>query len=890
MGAGFDSLSKPHSPMPPGTSNVLERGVISRSRDQLRLLFEVSDAVASHRDLTALFRDLARRLPSVVPFEVIALFLHDPDKNVMRVHMLGTAEADRIPPGLEVPVAESFSGTVFTTQEPVVIRSPDDASRFPQSQMLVRQIGVQSFCMLPLTTIVRRLGAIGFGSLRPFAFGDSELEFLEQVARQVAVAVDNVLHDESNESAKRELSQERDRLRLLLDVSESIASYRDLNELFDVLNQRLPQLVPFDFINLVLHDPVRNVMRLEILATGEPSTILPGRETPVEESPSGLVWQTQQPLMIGDLAEETRFGTLRSLLLENGVRSYCAVPLTTALRRLGALGFGSLQPNAYRASDLEFMQHVAKQVAVAVDNVLHDKSERSAHEQLARERDRLQLLLDVNNAVVAHLGMEEMLVAIGASLGRVIQHDGCGLVLYDPETGQYRCHVLKSNGEQFTEEGCSDDTPCSADSALTLMEFAVFGEQEMRTLADDSEFIRKLLEKGVKSFCRVPLRSHDRVLGSLNAGRLRDAAFTAEDVELLGQVAQQIAIAVENGLAYRQIAELKEQLSKEKLYLEEEIRTTLNFGEIVGESAPLKRALQQVEIVAPTDSTVLIQGETGTGKELIARAIHNLSGRKERTFVKLNCAAIPTGLLESELFGHEKGAFTGAIAQKIGRVELAHGGTLFLDEVGDIPLELQSKFLRVLQEQEFERLGGTRTIRVDVRLVAATNRDLPAMVASREFRSDLYYRLNVFPIVSPPLRDRQVDVARLVRHFAQKFARRMNKPILTIPADTMRALSDYHWPGNIRELENFIERAVILSRGSNLDAPLSELKGPGVSERVADDTRPLTSLEDAEREHIRRALQEANWLVGGPSGAAAKLGMKRTTLQSKMAKLGIARP
>ena len=710
-------------------SHVLDQPDLSRSTDQLRLLFEVSEAVAAHRDLTALFRDLARRLPAVVPFEVIALFLHDPEKDVMRVHMLGTAEADRIPPGLEVPVAESFSGTVFTTQEPVVVRSPEDASRFPQSQSLVRQIGVQSFCMLPLTTIVRRLGAIGFGSLRPCAFGDSELEFLAQVARQVAVAVDNVLHDESNKSAKLELGQERDRLRLLLDVSESIASYRDLNELFAVLNQRLPQLVPFDFINLVLHDPVRNVMRLEILATGEPTTIQPGRETPVEESPSGLVWQTQRPLMVGDLAEETRFAALRPLLLENGVRSFCAVPLTTALRRLGAIGFGSLQPNAYRASDLDFMQHVAKQVAVAVDNVLHDKSARSAQEQLARERDRLQLLLDVNNAVVAHLGMEEMLVAIGASLGRVIQHDGCGLVLYDPETGQYRCHVLKSTGEQFTEEGCGDDTPCPADSALTLTEPAVFDEPELRSLAGDSEFIQKLLEKGVKSFCRVPLRSHDRVLGSLNAGRLRDAAFTQEDVDLLGQVAQQIAIAVENGLAYRQIAELKEQLSKEKLYLEEEIRTTLNFGEIVGESAPLKRALQQVEIVAPTDSTVLIQGETGTGKELIARAIHNLSGRKERTFVKLNCAAIPTGLLESELFGHEKGAFTGAIAQKVGRVELAHGGTLFLDEVGDIPLELQSKFLRVLQEQEFERLGGTRTIRVDVRLVAATNRDLPVMVA-----------------------------------------------------------------------------------------------------------------------------------------------------------------
>jgi formate hydrogenlyase transcriptional activator len=396
----------------------------------------------------------------------------------------------------------------------------------------------------------------------------------------------------------------------------------------------------------------------------------------------------------------------------------------------------------------------------------------------------------------------------------------------------------------------------------------------------------------VKSFCSVPLLFHDRVLGALNVGRTREDAFAAEDVELLNQVAQQIAIAVENGLAYREIAELKEQLNKEKLYLEDELRTNYNFEEIIGESAALKQALHQVEIVAPTDSTVLIQGETGTGKELIARAIHNLSGRRSRTFVKLNCAAIPTGLLESELFGHEKGAFTGAIAQKVGRVELAHGGTLFLDEVGDIPLELQSKFLRVLQEQEFERLGGTRTIRVDVRLVAATNRNLLQMVSAREFRSDLYYRLNVFPIVSPPLRDRQEDVANLVRYFTQKFGRRMNKQIATIPAATMTALSRYHWPGNIRELQNFIERAVILSRGSNLEAPLAELEKQ-VTDRPAEELPPsttLTTLEEAEREHIRRALQQANWLVGGPSGAAAKLGMKRTTLQSKMSKLGIERP
>ena len=383
--------------------------------------------------------------------------------------------------------------------------------------------------------------------------------------------------------------------------------------------------------------------------------------------------------------------------------------------------------------------------------------------------------------------------------------------------------------------------------------------------------------------------SHERVLGALNVGSVRPDAFQAADAELLNQVAQQIAIAVENGLAYRQIAELKEKLNTEKLYLEEEIRTEQNFDEIVGTSASLKQALEQLAIVAPTDSTVLIQGETGTGKELIARAIHNLSGRRARTFVKLNCAAIPTGLLESELFGHEKGAFTGAISQKIGRFELANGGTLFLDEVGDIPLELQSKFLRVLQEQEFERLGSTRTIRVDIRLVAATNRDLEAMVAERQFRSDLFYRLNVFPIVSPPLRDRQEDIPPLVRYFAQKFGTRMNKRINAIPAETMTALARYHWPGNIRELENFIERAVILSRGSTLVVPLSELKHQRKPD-AAGGPHGRTTLEEAEREHIRRALQESDWLIGGPSGAAARLGMKRTSLQSKMAKLGIKRP
>jgi len=374
-------------------------------------------------------------------------------------------------------------------------------------------------------------------------------------------------------------------------------------------------------------------------------------------------------------------------------------------------------------------------------------------------------------------------------------------------------------------------------------------------------------------------------VGALSLVSAHENAFGEADAELLSQCAKQIAIAVENVLAYREIANLKDKLNKEKLYLEDEIRSELNFEEIIGESPAIKQVLKQVGIVAPTDSTVLILGETGTGKELLARAIHDRSKRRERTFVKLNCAAIPTGLLESELFGHEKGAFTGAIATKVGRFELADGGTLFLDEVGDIPLELQSKLLRVLQEQEFERLGSTRTIKVSIRLLAATNRDLAEMVASKLFRSDLYYRLNVFPLTVPALRDRRQDIPLLVRYFVQQLARRMDKTIDTIPTESITALSRYDWPGNIRELENLIERAIILTQGTSLYVPLTELK-----QQAGDEIPPPATLEETERQHILRILKSTKWVVGGPTGAAAQLGMKRTTLQSKMQRLGIARP
>ena len=398
------------------------------------------------------------------------------------------------------------------------------------------------------------------------------------------------------------------------------------------------------------------------------------------------------------------------------------------------------------------------------------------------------------------------------------------------------------------------------------------------------QVIRMLVEKGFQSLCCLPL-IHGRTSGCLNFASRQERAFPESGIEFLTEVAGQIALAVDNALAYQEISQLRNKLAEEKLYLEEEIRTERGFEEIIGNSKALKQVLKQVEIVAPTDSTVLIQGETGTGKELIARAIHRLSSRSRHTFVKLNCAAIPSGLLESELFGHERGAFTGAISQKVGRFELADKGTIFLDEVGEIPLELQSKLLRVLQEQEFERLGSTKTIRVNVRLVAATNRDLKSLVEAKEFRSDLYYRLNVFPVTMPSLRDRREDIPILVRYFTQRHAVRMNKQICTVPGKTLEALSRYAWPGNIRELENLVERSVILTQGTALQVPLGELQLEGDSSGAATKT-----LQGTEREYILRILREAKWVIGGSDGAAARLGLKRTTLGSKMKKLGITRP
>src|SRR6267142_2660222 len=697
------------------------------------------------------------------------------------------------------------------------------------------------------------------------------------------------------------LEHSRRQLEALLEVSEAIAQQRDLPALFHDLAARLHSVIDFDFLSLVLHDASRNVMRLHVLETRVPGEKSAGSESPVEGNPSGWVWQTQQSFVVCDAEEETRFPDFLKRLREHNVRSLAILPLTTAQRRLGSMGFGRLVPQRITDTELQFMERVASQVAVAVDNALNFETSQAYQSQLARERDRLRVLLEINNVLITSREVPDLFSDIVKTLERVIHHDYTSLALLDSQTVLLKIHDLDFPGHQNLikqEVTVPRDTSPSARAIADGQPFLARGTEIDRF---QNEVIRALRTAGVQTICCVPLITHGQAFGTLNAASRRNDAFSPQDVELLQQVAAQIAIAVENALAFKEIDALKNKLAEEKLYLEEEIRSEFNFEEIVGESPALKRALAQVELAAPAGTTVLLLGETGTGKELFARAIHNLSPRRDRTFVKINCAAIPSGLLESELFGHEKGAFTGAIAQKVGRFELADRGTLFLDEVGDLPLELQPKLLRVLQEQEFERLGGTRTTRVDVRVVAATNSDLSKLVAERAFRSDLYYRLNVFPIQIPALRERPEDIPLLVRYFVQRFSRSLNKEVEYIPADAMDALSNYSWPGNIRELENLLERAVILSPGKELRVPLSELKSATLAAAAGADssssftpstslTSSISTLEEAERQHILRALKQTQWRIAGPKGAAVLLGMKRTTLQARMRKLGIRRP
>ena len=601
----------------------------------------------------------------------------------------------------------------------------------------------------------------------------------------------------------------------------------------------------------------------------------------------GTAVYRREPVYVTDILSDSLWDDYRDLVLPYGIRSVWSRPLFTSEGKvLGTFAILYREARSPGTTDLQLIENASHIAGIAIERHINE-------EALRHERDRLRLLLEITNSMTSKLDLPHLVEALSTNLLSVTRCDFCALVLPDPDSGELRLTILYNpEARGYVRDGAIipiRGTMCG--KAFWTGKTQHFNNIE--DVRNDPEsfgnrvgrfYYQRHMEEGLISGCDLPLIGRSGVVGVLAALNRSANAISEDDLAFLEQVARQVAIAVENALDYEKAMKDRDKETKQRLYLEEEIRA--EFGEIVGESPALKSALNLVSVVAPTDSSVLILGETGTGKELIARAIHNLSSRRERAFVKLNCAAIPLGLLESELFGHEKGAFTGAIAQKTGRFELANKGTLFLDEVGDIPLELQAKLLRVLQEQEFERLGSNRTHKVDVRLVAATHRDLPTMVKQGSFRDDLYYRLRVFPIRVPALRQRTEDIPQLVRHFTTFYARRLNKIIDQIPPETMDALVRYRWPGNVRELQNFVERAVILSPHSVLRAPIAELE-PFNSHRESD--MAMSGLAEVERDHIVRALEASSWVVGGRNGAAQRLGMKRTSLVYRMQKLGISR-
>ncbi|HXM21564.1 MAG TPA: sigma 54-interacting transcriptional regulator [Terriglobales bacterium] len=662
------------------------------------------------------------------------------------------------------------------------------------------------------------------------------------------------------------------RYEALLEMADLMVHHRTLPELFQEVAQRLQKVVSLDFVNLSLHDPTFDTMRLHLWQGGDTPAV-PAEEAGVDTA-SGWVFQNQQPLLCRDLRQETRFPEILGRLRERDYRSCCLLPLTTAREKLGVLSFGSSRESAYGTQDLQLMERVAALMALAVEN-------RGTRQALQEEKERLQALLKVSAALVTHTDLGMLLPAVGEGIRGIANYDYGSLALQEGTALRMYPLASRLGQEVIGRETAVPLHEAPAGRAMLDKETKFFKGSDLAAI--DSPFARRVLQAGVQSLCCIPLKSAKGVLGSLNLGSTKEQSVCANDLSLLTQIASQLAVSLENTRAYREARELKNKLKQEKLYLEDEIRSELNFEEIVGDDPEIRKVLSDVRTVAPTDATVLILGETGTGKELIARAVHRMSQRRDHSFIKMNCAAIPTGLLESELFGHEKGAFTGAVSQKIGRLELADAGTLFLDEVGDIPLELQPKLLRVLQDQEFERLGCTRTIRVNIRIIAATNRNLAKSITERQFRSDLFYRLHVFPIRMPPLRERPQDIPLLVRYFVQKLARRMGKQIDTIPSDTLNKMRDWNWPGNIRELENLVERSVILTKGSTLYVPLAELR-PQPESAETDRT-----LQTTDREYIIRTLRETRGVLSGPQGAAARLGLPRTSLQSKMQKLGINR-
>jgi formate hydrogenlyase transcriptional activator len=851
-------VTLPEREMGPDVS-IRERGEGRRYEAVLR----ISEALSACREPEDLTKILSEQLRELLDFFQFYIIVYKKNSTEVEWAVLGS-EKSLISAYADVPIQERPSWRAYATQEPFHIANWDADERVParlKQGIAAQGLQIGPLVFVPLTTPHRRLGALGMSGPPGTAYTSEDIGFLRLIGRVVAFAIDDNFNLRQAEAAHRELLRQNERLQ---------RSERELQEAIETIPVMAWSAAAdgaAEFFNRRWLD-YAGLSADQVQCSGWTGAVHPDDLNRLADYWRGVLASGQS----GEIeARLRRF---------DGVYRWFLFRATPSLDNNGKVV-------KWYGTNTDIEERKRAEQAVAVKNT------------------RLQLLLKLTKQITSNLELREVLRAISASIREVMDCAAVHVSLPDPASGQFRLYALDfPEGKGFVKEELLIEPVGAAKRALEKLEPAV------RNTADRGEFPAELYElliaEGVTSQCVIPLVHHGQVLGFLAIARTTDASFMPEEIEFLKDASGQIAIAIENCLAYREISELKEKLAQEKLYLEEEIRGDMDFEQIVGNSPALKHVLQLVETVASSDSTVLLLGETGTGKELIARAIHDRSRRKDRTFVKVNCAAIPTGLLESELFGHEKGAFTGAITQKIGRLELADQGTLFLDEVGDIPIEIQPKLLRALQEQEFERLGSTHTRKVNVRLVAATNRDLEKMIAAREFRSDLYYRLNVFPIRIPPLRERKQDISLLVSYFVQKFAKQMQKQIDNIPTAVMKALIAWEWPGNVRELENFIERAVILTRGRSVAAPLSGLRKLSTDEpkgatanhndiaRIVKETinalhgnSPANDRAKKHRDEIVRALTETKGRVGGADGAAARMRMNRTTLLARMKKLGI---
>jgi formate hydrogenlyase transcriptional activator len=874
---------------------------ILASAERYRTVLEVNNAIITNLTHESLLAAICEAIQLVLPVYRAALNLYDPETDTIRIHALSThwkSEFFRV--GVEMSRKDSHSGWVVEHQRPLICRDIEADLKYPIERRLLEE-GIRSYCVVPLILGGKSIGTLNIGSDAKERYSETDAEFLLELANQIALAVGNMKSYEEIAALNTRMERTAERYRTLLEINNAIITNLNQKDLLHSISKALSRVIPFHRAAFTLYIPGKDRFRfLAIEGVVASSHFRAGLEFGREESISSWVFDHQRAALCHDVQKEQRYPNDRHLISE-GLNSYCVAPLIIGGKSIGTLNLASEKTNQYSETDAEFLCELASQVALAVSNMTYFEEVADLNNKVEYTAQRYRTLLEINNAIITHLTPEDLLRSLSDILRQVVPFSGAALTLYQPENKTFRYYAMERpfQSDHF-QVGLEFDRRQTISAWVFDHQKAVIRhdlEKEQKYPND-----KRLVAAGIFSDCIVPLVVGGKSLGTLNVGSVERNTYSEADLETLQETANQVALAVANMLSYEEIVGLKGRLEKENVYLQEEIRTEHNFEEIVGNSPPLLGVLRKVEQVAPTDSTVLINGETGTGKELIARAIHDRSTRKNRPLLKVNCSAISAGLVESELFGHVKGAFTGAFDRHIGRFELADGGTIFLDEIGELPLETQVKLLRVLQEREFEPVGSNRPVRVDVRIIAATNRNLQESIRTGDFRSDLFYRLNVFPIEVPALRERRSDISQLAMFFLARYSKKFGKEIRGMARATVERLNHYSWPGNIRELQNIIERAVILSQSSvlELEPGLIPVLTPPDSATIDDppsevvETFPPAlaapaTLEEVERGHIVAILKQTGGVVEGPRGAAKILGLHPNTLRHRMQKLGLKR-